>query len=222
MACHGPVTRRARLLGPMIRTSWLCVAALVGLLAPARAYSHGADANTADIRLAGDTAYVVVWPPSDAFGPFDDNADGFLQRSETDAHRPELLAYFRERFALEDQSGQAGELVFEDVSTPLSDWNTDEGAMHLRVTLRYRWKQAPDWLVLDYSLFASHPMLVRASRVAPAGSVLEQKLLAPVESTVFGRATPRQALLKGSDTHQPAAASAEAASSHPESASTEP
>jgi len=167
-------------------------------VAPPAAHAHGADANTAEIRLAGDTAYVVVWPPSEVFALFDDNRDGRSQRVETDAHRKDMLLFFEEHFRLADQAGRRGEILFEDISTPLSEWNTDDGAGHLRVTLRYRWKEAPGWLVLEYSLFGAHPMLVRAARVAAGASVLEQKLLAPPEAIIFDRDATRHALLEAS------------------------
>jgi len=183
----------------------VCAGTTLAGMAPRAAYGHGADANTAEIRLAGDTAYVVVWPPTEVFAMFDDDHDGRSQRTETDAHRKEILDFFREHFRLEDQAGRRGQLIFEDVSTPLSEWNRDDGAVHLRVTLRYHWKEAPAWLVLDYSLFASHPMLVRAARVAPGPSVLEQKLLAPPDAVVFDRDNARRTLLEASASREPAA-----------------
>jgi hypothetical protein len=155
---------------------------------PGTAGAHGADANTADVRLAGDTAYVVVWPPSEAFARFDDDGDGSIQASETRAHRDAMLELFRENFSLVDQDGRTGETVFEDLSTPGAHGaGVAVGAEHLRVTLRLRWASPPAWLSLRYSLVASRPMLVRSSRVTSARAVSEQRLLAPPELAVFDR-----------------------------------
>jgi hypothetical protein len=164
-------------------------------------YAHGADANTGDIRLAGDTAYVVVWPGSVTFSQFDDNRDGLMQKAETRAHRDAILAEFRQRFVLQDQAGRRGETIFEDVSTPGAvGWpgSRPGGASHLRVTLRIRWATPPRWLVLQYLPPRDQPLRVRSARVTAAKALQEQKLLAPPESVTFDRGHQRHVLLRSS------------------------
>lgn len=178
---------------------WLRIVVCVGVWVPATAHAHGADANTADIRLAGTTAYVVVWPTSDVFLQFDDSGDGLIQKTETRAHRDAMLAHFRQHFVLEDQAGRRGATVFEDLSTSIPvGAGPDAGADHLRVTLRIRWPEPPAWLVLRYTLFGEVPLRVRSARVTAAKALHKQRLLAPPELTLFDRAHPRHALLKSS------------------------
>jgi hypothetical protein len=186
----------------------ICGAAWLGVSLPHAAAAHGADANTADVRLAGDTAYVVVWPDAQVFAAFDDDRDGLIERAESHAHRQEMLALFHEHFALTDQRGRRGTMIFEDLSTPLSEAGDDSGASHLRVTLRFRWQQEPQWLTLTYSLHAADPLTVRAMRVTVSRSVADQKLLAPVELAVFDVTHSEHTLLR-----PPAAAPRSAASS---------
>jgi hypothetical protein len=164
---------------------------------PTTARAHGADANTADIRLAGDTAYVVVWPPSRAFTEFDDNHDSLIQPAETRAHRQAMLERFHRHFSLEDDAGRTGEMIFEDLSTPMAAaFMPTAGADHLRVTLRLRWQKPPAWLALRYTLYAGQPMIVHSARVTASKVVSEQKLLTPLVHTVFDREHPSHRLLE--------------------------
>ncbi len=170
-------------------------AALGCLTTGDNAGAHGADSNTGDIRLAGDTAYVVVWPSTAAFAQYDGNGDGRIAPDETRRNRSAILEQFHDSFTLVDDAGSRGELVFEDLSTPGLDVSPgSEG--HLRVTLRYRWNHEPRWLELRYTLEGALPARIHASRVQPGFAVTEQRLIGRVESVTITRDTPHPRLLR--------------------------
>ena len=61
------------------------------MLASPTANAHGVDANSASVRLAGDTAHVIITPRAEAFASCDRNGDALLAVDEVCACRGELL-----------------------------------------------------------------------------------------------------------------------------------
>lgn len=162
--------RTAHLLGS--------TALAAGLLASPSANAHGVDANRASVRLAGDTAYVIMTPPAEAFPSCDRNDDQRLSVSEVRACRAELLSNMAKNFSLSNEDAEKGERFFADVSTPHTDGHAG-GAHHVRFTLRYRWAAAPKSLTVRYGHGDVHPLSLQARRVTPSRFLSKQRPVGP-------------------------------------------
>lgn len=159
---------------------WSGAVTALSLLVAGPVSAHGLDANLADVRLAGDTVYIVASPGVAALARFDDDENGLLRVDEVARHRPELLAWFAQSFRVANERAQRGTVIFEDVSTPHAfDGTEPDGASHLRFTFRYRFAAPPTALRVQWHAAGQEPLRVSATRVKAEKLLPAQEPLGP-------------------------------------------
>ena len=150
------------------------------------ASAHGLDPHQVDLRLAGDTAYVVATPAVAALGEFDVDHDGHLTVAEVERQREVILTMFEREFRLLDEAGRVGRAIFRDVSTPHAhDGALPAGATHLRFTYRYRWLAPVSSLTVQWRRAREEPLEVSAVRVFPSRLLHQQYPLAAAQSVAL-------------------------------------
>ena len=185
------ITRQLQVLtAQIVRRKWLGLPMSILLLSATAASAHGTNPGMVLMRLSADTVYITATPLMKVFKTFDDDADGLINRKELKRHRAEMLEEFKTLLTLSGPNVRIVKTLLGDIS---SSHIHRQGHNHLRVTLRYKLNQAPDWLDLHWALGKVHAMSVLAQRMTP-GKLAEQRPIGPKESGRLDSETPRMRL----------------------------
>ena len=159
------------LTAQIARRKWISLPMSILLLSATAASAHGTNPGMVLLRLSADTVYITATPLMKVFKTFDDDADGLISRKELKRHRAEMLQYFKTLLTFSGPNIRIVQTLLGDIS---SSHIHQKGHSHLRVTLRYKLNEAPDWLDLHWALGNVHTMSVLAQRMTP-GKLVKQR-----------------------------------------------